>query len=60
MFRYDRGMEQHPILENIARFSVYELQVILSQSVEDGPEILLAPLEAELRRRGHDPYETIQ
>jgi hypothetical protein len=53
-------MEQHPILENIGRFSVYELQVILSQSVEDGPEILMEPLEAELRRRGHDPYETIQ
>ena len=53
-------MEQHPILENIARFSVYELRVILSQSVEDGPEFLIKPLKAELRQRGHDPYQTVQ
>jgi hypothetical protein len=55
-----RRMEQHPILEQIARFSAIELQVILFQSREDGPELLLAPLEAELRRRGHNPDETIQ
>lgn len=36
-----------------------ELQTIMFQSIEDCPESLIEPIEAELRARGFDPYGLI-
>lgn len=35
-----------------------EMQTIYFQAMEDGPETLLAPIEAEFARRGLSPYAT--
>ncbi|MES3048077.1 hypothetical protein [Sphingomonas faeni] len=35
-----------------------EMQTIYFQSIEDGPETLLAPIEAEFAKRGLSVYAT--
>ncbi|MDQ0839204.1 hypothetical protein [Sphingomonas faeni] len=35
-----------------------EIQTIYFQCIEDGPESLLAPIEAEFGKRGLSPYGT--
>jgi len=35
-----------------------EMQAIYFQAMEDGPQTLLAPIEAEFARRGLSPYAT--
>jgi len=35
-----------------------EMQTIYFQAMEDGPQTLLAPIEAEFARRGLSPYAT--
>ncbi len=35
-----------------------EMQSIYFQAIEDGPESLLVPIEAEFARRGLSPYAT--
>ncbi len=34
------------------------MQTIYFQAMEDGPQTLLAPIEAEFARRGLSPYAT--
>lgn len=72
MFRYDSGMEHAPesirngaqpfsqthnlIAEILPELRPCEMQTIFFQCFEDGPETLLAPIEAEFARRGLSPY----
>ena len=71
LFRYDRGMEHAPesmrsgaqpfsqthnlIAEILPDIRPCEMQAIYFQTMEDGPETLLAPIEAEFARRGLSP-----
>ncbi len=74
MFRYDWRMENAPesmrngaqpfsqthilIAEILPDIRPCEMQTIYFQAMEDGPESLLAPIEAEFARRGLSPYAT--
>jgi hypothetical protein len=72
MFRYNPCMEHAPesirdgaqpfsqthtlIAEILPELRPCEMQTIFFQCLEDGPETLLAPIEAEFARRGLSPY----
>jgi len=74
LFRYDQRMEHAPesmrngaqsfsqthilIAEILPDLRPCEMQTIYFQAMEDGPESLLAPIEAEFARRGLSPYAT--
>ncbi len=74
LFYYDRRMEHAPesmrngaqpfsqthmlIAEILPDIRPCEMQTIYFQAMEDGPESLLAPIEAEFARRGLSPYAT--
>jgi hypothetical protein len=74
LFRYHRRMEHAPesmrngaqpfsqthhlIAEILPDIRPCEMQTIYFQAIEDGPESLLAPIEAEFARRGLSPYAT--
>lgn len=74
MFRYSIGMEHAPesmrngaqpfsqthnlIAEILPDIRPCEMQTIYFQAMEDGPQTLLAPIEAEFARRGLSPYAT--
>lgn len=46
------------IVEILPEIRPCEMQTIYFQTIEDGPESLLAPIEAEFARRGLSPYAT--
>ena len=46
------------IVEILPQLRPCEIQNIYFQSMEDGPESLLAPIEAEFAKRGLSPYAT--
>lgn len=46
------------ILEILPDIRPCEMQSIYFQAIEDGPESLLAPIEAEFARRGLSVYAT--
>jgi hypothetical protein len=74
MFRYHPGMEHAPesmrndaqpfsqthnlIAETLPDIRPCEMQTIYFQAMEDGPDTLPAPIEAEFARRGLSPYAT--
>jgi hypothetical protein len=74
LFRYAQRMEHAPesmrsgaqpssqthhlIAEILPDIRPWEMQTIYFQAIEDGPESLLAPIEAEFARRGLSPYAT--
>ena len=74
LFRYKPGMEHAPesmrhgaqpfsqthnlIAEILPDIRPCEMQTIYFQAMEDGPQTLLAPIEAEFARRGLSPYAT--
>lgn len=74
LFHYSRRMEHAPelmrngaqpfsqthnlISEILPDVRPCEMQTIYFQAMEDGPESLLAPIEAEFARRGLSPYST--
>jgi hypothetical protein len=74
VFRYSIGMEHAPesmrhgaqpfsqthnlIAEILPNIRPCEMQTIYFQAMEDGPQTLLAPIEAEFARRGLSPYAT--
>lgn len=74
LFRYRPGMEHAPesmrqgaqffsqthnlIAEILPDIRPCEMQTIYFQAMEDGPQTLLAPIEAEFARRGLSPYAT--
>jgi hypothetical protein len=46
------------IVEILPELRPCEMQTIYFQSIEDGPETLLAPIEAEFAKRGLSVYAT--
>lgn len=46
------------IVEILPDIRPCEMQAIYFQAIEDGPETLLAPIEAEFARRGLSVYAT--
>jgi hypothetical protein len=46
------------IAEILPQIRPCEMQTVFFQCIEDGPESLLAPIEAEFARRGLSPYAT--
>ena len=74
LFRYGFGMDHAPesmhhgahpfsqthnlIAEILPDIRPCEMQTIYFQAMEDGPQTLLAPIEAEFARRGLSPYAT--
>ena len=46
----------HLIAEILPELRPVEMQTVYFQCMEDGPESLLAPIEAEFARRGLSPY----
>ena len=46
------------IAEILPDIRPFEMQTIYFQAMEDGPESLLASIEAEFARRGLSPYAT--
>lgn len=46
------------IVEILPEIRPCEMQTIYFQTMEDGPESLLAPIEAEFAKRGLSPYAT--
>ena len=48
----------HLIAEILPELRNCEIQTIYFQCMEDGPESLLAPIEAEFGKRGVPPYGT--
>lgn len=46
------------IAEILPELRPCEMQTIYFQTIEDGPESLLAPIEAEFAKRGLSPYST--
>lgn len=46
------------IAEILSELRSCEIQTIFFQCIEDGPDTLLAPIEAEFRKRGLSPYAT--
>jgi hypothetical protein len=48
------------IAEILPELRAIEIQTVYFQCMEDGPESLLAPIEAEFARRGLSPYGTFK
>ena len=46
------------IVEILPEIRPCEMQTIYFQTMEDGPESLLVPIEAEFAKRGLSPYAT--
>lgn len=46
----------HLIAEILPDLPVAQMQTVFFQCIEDGPESLLVPIEAEFAKRGLSPY----